>query len=1155
MGKFVHLHVHSEYSLLDGACRIKNLVKAAKSLGQTSVALTDHGVMYGAIEFYKEAKKEGIKPIIGCEVYVAKRSRFDKTREFDSEIYHLVLLCENNVGYQNLCKIVSSAFIDGFYSKPRVDMELLQEYSEGLIALSACLAGEIPRALLRNSYEEAKETAIKYKNIFGDKNFFIELQDHGIKEQKLINPFLIKLAKELELPLVVTNDCHYVSREDSKMHEILLCIQTNRTIEDENRMKFSSEEFYLKNEDEMRRLFPGMDEVIENTAKIADRCNVEFEFGVTKLPHFEVPNGQDHFEYFKEQCYNGLYEKYGSNPDKALTERLEYELSTIKRMGYVDYYLIVHDFVRYAKENDIPVGPGRGSGAGSLAAYCIGITGINPIKYNLLFERFLNPERVSMPDFDIDFCYVRRPEVIDYVINKYGKDHVAQIVTFGTMAAKAAVRDVGRALAMSYHDVDVVARLIPTELNITIDKALESSSELRAKYENDPRVHELINMAKKIEGMPRHASTHAAGVVITEKPVNTYVPLAKNDESIVTQYTMTTIEELGLLKMDFLGLRTLTVIKDAEKLVKEKDKKFNVDEIDISDKDVYSMISKGDTEGVFQFESIGMKNVLTQLKPESIEDLIAVISLYRPGPMNSIPKYIENRHNSNKIVYKHPLLASILDVTYGCIVYQEQVMQIFRTLAGYSLGRADIVRRAMSKKKADVMEREKKIFIYGLKDDKGNVEVPGCLGNGISEAVASDIFSEMESFASYAFNKSHAAAYAFVSYQTAFLKCKYPKEYMAALLTGVLDNASKVASYVADCLHMGIKILPPNVNESSEGFTASDQEIRFGLLAIKNLGKNAINLILKERELSKFSSLYDFCKRVKGKDVNKRAIESLIKSGALDGMGANRRQMLTSFEGIMEEIDNESKINVVGQIGFFDSPEAVAFNVSQLPNVPEFLPKEKLRMEKEATGLYLSGHPLSEYSEFIKENSYATFSDILNEKYNDGDIIEIIAIINSVRLKSTKNNQTMAFVYAEDLGNIFEILVFPASFEKYSYMLKEGNIIKASVRLNYRDDEVPRLTCNKVALVESTLGLVNEENKKKSKRLGLYLKVSNLESAEYKKAEKFIKVFNGRTPVYAYLDDTKKLFRLPRNLFVDVNDVLIRELKKQLGEKNVALVE
>ena len=1156
MGKFTHLHVHSEYSLLDGACRIKSLIKAAKRLGQESIALTDHGVMYGAVEFYKEAKKEGIKPIIGCEVYVAKRSRFDKTREFDSEIYHLVLLCENNIGYQNLCKIVSSSFIDGFYSKPRVDMSLLQEHSEGLIALSACLAGEIPRALLRNDYEEAKKIATRYNNIFGDGNFFIELQDHGIREQKLINPSLIKLAKELGLPLVVTNDCHYVSREDSDMHEILLCIQTNRTIEDENRMKFDSENFYLKSEEEMRSLFPEVEEAAENTAKIADRCNVDFEFGVTKLPHFEVPNGQDHFDYFKEKCYEGLYKKYGQNPDKKLIDRLEYELSTIKRMGYVDYYLIVHDFVRYAKEKNIPVGPGRGSGAGSLAAYCIGITGINPIKYNLLFERFLNPERVSMPDFDIDFCYVRRQEVIDYVINKYGKDHVAQIVTFGTMAARAAVRDVGRALAMSYYEVDIVAKLIPTELNITIDKALESSSELKEKYENDVRVHRLIDMAKKIEGMPRHASTHAAGVVITRNPVDTYVPLAKNDESIVTQYTMTTIEELGLLKMDFLGLRTLTVIKDAEKLVKNSDKEFNIDDIDINDKEVYSMISKGETEGVFQFESLGMKNVLTQLKPESIEDLIAVISLYRPGPMNSIPRYIENRHNVDKIKYKHPLLAGILDVTYGCIVYQEQVMQIFRTLAGYSLGRADIVRRAMSKKKADVMEREKKIFIYGLKDEDGNVEVPGCIGNGISEAVAADIFSEMESFASYAFNKSHAAAYAFISYQTAFLKCKYPKEYMAALLTGVLDNANKIASYVSDCVHMGIKVLPPSVNESSEGFTVSEQGIRFGLLAIKNLGKGAIKLILKEQSLSKFSSLYDFCKRVKGKDINKRAIESLIKSGALDNMGANRRQMLTVFEGIIEEIANEGKNNIVGQVGFFDLPDgAKSNNAVNLPNVSEFLPKEKLRMEKEATGLYLSGHPLYEYSEEISKNSYDTFSDILNEKYNDGDTVEIIAIINTVRLKSTKSNQTMAFVYAEDLGAMFEMLVFPSTFENYSYMLKEGNIIKASVRLNYREDEVPKLVCLKVSVVESGSDLINGENKKKSKRAGLYLKVNDIESAEYKKSEKFIRVFNGRTPVYVYLEGAKKLFRLPKDLFVDVNDVLIRELKKQLGEKNVALVE
>ena len=802
MSKFVHLHVHSEYSLLDGACRIKDMIKRAKELGQPAIAITDHGCMYGVMDFYKTAKSEGVKPIIGCEVYVAKRSRFDKVREYDSEIYHLVLLCKNNIGYQNLIKMVSKSFIEGFYNKPRIDEDLLRQHSEGLMALSACLAGAIPRALNRNDYEAAKEIALNYQDIFGKNNFYIELQNHGIAEEIRILPMLSRLSKETGIPMVATNDCHYITQEDSRMHEVLLCIQTNHTIEDDDKMDFGTDQVYIKSEKEMRALFDNFEGAIENTAKIAEMCNVEFEFGKTKLPHFDVPNNQDHYEYFKEQCYNGLYKNYGKNPAKTLVDRLEYELSTIKKMGYVDYYLIVHDFVRYAKSVDIAVGPGRGSGAGSLAAYCIGITGIDPIKYNLLFERFLNPERVSMPDFDIDFCYVRRQEVIDYVIRKYGADHVAQIITFGTMAARGAIRDVGRALAIPYAEVDSVAKLIPMELGMTIEKAMSNSVDLKKKYEENPKLKELIDMAKKLEGMPRHASTHAAGVVITEKPVSEYVPLAKNDEAIVTQFTMTTLEELGLLKMDFLGLRTLTVIKDTEKMINKVEPDFKIENIDLYDNEVFTMMSKGLTQGVFQYESVGMKNVLMQLKPDSIEDLIAVISLYRPGPMSSIPQYIENRHHPEKIKYKHPLLSDILDVTYGCIVYQEQVMQIFRKLAGFSLGRADIVRRAMSKKKKDVMEREHQIFIHGLVDASGKVEVDGCIRRGISEEVASSIYSEMESFASYAFNKSHAAAYAVISYQTAYLKCKYPKEYMASLITSVLDNINKVVEYIEECKNL-----------------------------------------------------------------------------------------------------------------------------------------------------------------------------------------------------------------------------------------------------------------------------------------------------------------------------------------------------------------
>ena len=837
MSNFVHLHVHSEYSLLDGACRIKDMIKRAKKLNQSAIAITDHGSMYGVMEFYKTAKSEGVKPIIGCEVYVAKRSRFDKVREYDSEIYHLVLLCKNNIGYQNLIKMVSKSFIEGFYNKPRIDEDLLRQHSEGLMALSACLAGAIPRALNRNDYEAAKEIALNYQDIFGKNNFYIELQNHGIAEEIRILPMLSRLSKETGIPMVATNDCHYITQEDSRMHEVLLCIQTNHTIEDDDKMDFGTDQVYIKSEKEMRALFDNFEGAIENTAKIAEMCNVEFEFGKTKLPHFDVPNNQDHYEYFKEQCYNGLYKNYGKNPAKTLVDRLEYELSTIKKMGYVDYYLIVHDFVRYAKSVDIAVGPGRGSGAGSLAAYCIGITGIDPIKYNLLFERFLNPERVSMPDFDIDFCYVRRQEVIDYVIRKYGADHVAQIITFGTMAARGAIRDVGRALAIPYAEVDSVAKLIPIVLGMTIEKAMSNSVDLKKKYEENPKLKELIDMAKKLEGMPRHASTHAAGVVITEKPVSEYVPLAKNDEAIVTQFTMTTLEELGLLKMDFLGLRTLTVIKDTEKMINKVEPDFKIENIDLYDNEVFTMMSKGLTQGVFQYESVGMKNVLMQLKPDSIEDLIAVISLYRPGPMSSIPQYIENRHHPEKIKYKHPLLSDILDVTYGCIVYQEQVMQIFRKLAGFSLGRADIVRRAMSKKKKDVMEREHQIFIHGLVDASGKVEVDGCIRRGISEEVASSIYSEMESFASYAFNKSHAAAYAVISYQTAYLKCKYPKEYMASLITSVLDNINKVVEYIEECKNLKIEVLPPSINESEDIFTVSGNDIRFGLLAIKSLGR------------------------------------------------------------------------------------------------------------------------------------------------------------------------------------------------------------------------------------------------------------------------------------------------------------------------------
>lgn len=1162
MSKFVHLHVHSEYSLLDGACRIKDMIKRAKELGQPAIAITDHGCMYGVMDFYKTAKSEGIKPIIGCEVYVAKRSRFDKVREYDSEIYHLVLLCKNNVGYQNLIKMVSQSFIEGFYNKPRIDKELLRQHSEGLIALSACLAGAIPRALNRNDYEAAREFALNYQEIFGKNNFYLELQNHGIAEEIRILPMLSRLSKETGIPMVATNDCHYITQEDSRMHEVLLCIQTNHTVEDDDKMDFGTDQVYIKSEEEMRQLFDEYEGAIENTAKIAERCNVEFEFGKTKLPHFDVPNNQDHYEYFKEQCYNGLYRSYGENPDKSLVDRLEYELSTIKKMGYVDYYLIVHDFVRYAKSVDIAVGPGRGSGAGSLAAYCIGITGVDPIKYNLLFERFLNPERVSMPDFDIDFCYVRRQEVIDYVIRKYGADHVAQIITFGTMAARGAIRDVGRALAIPYAEVDSVAKLVPMELGMTIEKAMSSSADLRKKYEENPKLKELIDMAKKLEGMPRHASTHAAGVVITEKSVSEYVPLAKNDEAVVTQFTMTTLEELGLLKMDFLGLRTLTVIKDTEKMINKVEPEFKIEKIDLHDNDVFNMMSKGLTQGVFQYESVGMKNVLMQLKPDSIEDLIAVISLYRPGPMSSIPQYIENRHHPDKIKYKHPLLSDILDVTYGCIVYQEQVMQIFRKLAGFSLGRADIVRRAMSKKKKDVMEREHQIFIHGLVDEEGKVEVEGCIRRGISEEVASSIYSEMESFASYAFNKSHAAAYAVISYQTAYLKCKYPKEYMASLITSVLDNINKVVEYIEECKNLKIEVLPPSINESEDIFTVAGNDIRFGLLAIKSLGKAPLEKILKERKNGRFKSLYDFCKRMYSKDIQKKAVENLIKGGAFDNMGANRRQMLKVLDNIFESLHTERKNNLEGQIGFFDTMNKEEEMSIEIPNLEEFPQEELLKMEKEITGLYLSGHPLKEFSKLIMSGNYAQIVDIIsiskeeNPKYKDGDRVKILAIISDVKLKTSKNNNPFAYVNIEDMYGVMEMMVFSSVLEKSSFLLMAGNIVEIHARISVKEDEETKLICEEIVSAPSlNEAKIDAEKNKPVKNPGLYIRVKNENCFEYERALLLLSIFEGNTPVYIFLEDEKKLILAPRKLWISKNEVLIRELKNKIGDRNVAVKE
>ncbi len=1067
---FTHLHLHTEYSLLDGACRINQLMDTVEKLGQKSVAITDHGVMYGVIDFYKAAKSKGIKPIIGCECYVAKRSRFDKVHGIDNERYHLVLLCENETGYRNLISMVSSAWTEGFYTKPRIDRELLEKHSEGLIALSGCLAGEIPQLLLRGDYEKARETASWYKELFGSERYYIEIQNHGIRDQLDIMPDLVRLSRETGIGLVATNDAHYLTKDDADIQQVLICINTNHLLGDNTGLEFGAAEFYVKSEQEMAELFSELPEAIENTQKIADMCNVEFEFGNTKLPHFEVPNGMNHFEYFRNQCFFGLSRLKGDNPPEEYVSRLNYELEIINRMGYVDYFLIVYDFIRYAKSKNIPVGPGRGSGAGSLAAYCIGITGIDPIKYNLLFERFLNPERVSMPDFDIDFCYVRRQEVIDYVIEKYGADHVAQIVTFGTMAARAAVRDVGRVLAMPYATVDEVAKLIPQELKITIDKALKMSKELSLLYDNNEQVRKLIDISRKVEGMPRHASTHAAGVVITRDPVSSYVPLAVNDESVVTQFTMVTLEQLGLLKMDFLGLRTLTVIDDAVNMIKRRNPDFSFDEIDLHDKATFEMLSMGRTDGVFQYESAGMRSVLTRLKPQSIEDLIAVISLYRPGPADSIDIYIHNRHHPEDTVYKSELLRDILDVTYGCMVYQEQVMEICRKIAGFSYGRADLVRRAMSKKKLDVMEKERHNFIYGLKNEKGETECCGALANGVSLEVANAIFDEMSNFAKYAFNKSHAAAYAYVSYQTAWLKCHYPCEFMAATLTSVIDSTAKVTGYIAECTKIGIKVLPPNINSGYDDFTVKNGEIQIGLLAIKNLGRNLIRRIVNEREQAgQYTSFHNFCKRIYSKDFNKRAIENLIKCGGCDGLDLNRRQMLYMLPVIVEELDCDKNRNVVGQIGFFDADSGFSFaEDTKAPDLPEMPYKELLAFEKDVTGLYLSGHPMDEYDylyDAIKCDligkilaTHSTFGSV----YKDNSKVKVLGIISRAEKKITKNNSTMCFIELEDKSSSIECIVFSNLYSERINFIKSGNIVLIRGRLSIREDKAPTIVCESI---------------------------------------------------------------------------------------------
>lgn len=1146
---FTHLHLHTEYSLLDGACRIGPLLDKIKSMGQDSCAITDHGVMYGALDFFTQAESRGIKPIIGCEVYVAPRRYTDKVHGIDSERFHLILLCKNETGYKNLIKMVSEGWINGFYVKPRIDKDLLLKYHEGLVCLSGCLFGEVSQALLSDEYEKAKETALWYKSLFGD-DYYLEIQNHGLKEQLKINNNLIKLSNETGISLAATNDAHYINKDDSIVQQALICLGTNHIIGEETGLDFQTEEFYVKSESEMLNAFSFCPEAVENTKAVADKCNFRFEFGNTKLPHFEIPDGTDHIEWFNNMCRRGFEEKYGKNPPREYTDRLNYELDVINSMGYTDYYLIVHDFINYAKSKGIPVGPGRGSGAASICAYCIGITGIDPMKYNLLFERFLNPERVSMPDFDIDFCYERRQEVIDYVIKKYGSDHVAQIVTFGTLAARQAVRDIGRVKGSPYRNVDRIAKLIPYELNITIASALNESSELRNLYESDRETRDIIDLASKVEGMPRHASTHAAGIVITADPVDAYVPLARNDDNTVTQFTMKGLEKLGLLKMDFLGLRTLTVISDAVKAVKRNNPEFDIESISIEDKDTYAMFSAGKTEGVFQFESEGMKKVLTRIKPEKLEDLIAVIALYRPGPMKYIDTYVENRKNKSGIKYEIPELKSILDVTYGCMVYQEQVMQICREVAGYSYGRADIVRRAMSKKQHEVMLKERSSFVEGAEN------------RGVNKEAANKLFDEMVSFASYAFNKAHAAAYAYVSYQTAYLKCHYPKEYFAALLTSFIDRPDKISEYISSCNSLGIKILPPHVNLSENSFTATNEGIVFCLSAVKNVGRGFISNMISERNINgNFSSLYDFCYRLIGKEFNRRACESLIKCGAFDNLGANRRQMLQSVEQIINLIESERNGNIAGQIGFGDLEcSKDDSNDFDYAHADEFASDELLKMEKEATGIYISGNPLGKYKKVSDKLGCDRLSGILTDrnKYYDNKNVTLLAQLNEIKKKTTKNNSVMAFLQIEDYYGSAEAVVFPKVYEDFRRFLIPGKVLILHGRVSVNDDSSVSVIISGIEMIPDLKDIQpldaetepGREEKKSEKAIkkGLFLRFDTSDSPQIKICKNLLSIFEGNYSVYFYYSDTKKYAYICK---CDCNEVMLGELKRILGADNV----
>ena len=1143
---FVHLHVHSEYSLLDGACRIDGMMDRVKELGQSAIALTDHGVMYGCIDFYKAAKAAGVKPIIGCEVYMARRRMSDRIHGIDNDPYHLVLLCENRTGYENLCYLVSEAFLHGFYGKPRVDLELLEAHHEGLIALSACLGGAIPQALLDEDYDRAQRFARELSRIFGPEHFYLELQDHGIASQRPVNQGLMRLARETGLPLVVTNDAHYLRKEDADVQDILLCIQTGKTMDDLNRMRFETQEFYLKSEEELRALFPGCDEAFENTAKIAEMCNVEFTFHDYHLPAFPVPEGYTNEEYFRKLCDEGFRERYPQAP-KEYRERMEYEISVISSMGYVNYYLIVWDFIHYAKEAGIPVGPGRGSGAGSIVAYCIHITEVDPMKYGLIFERFLNPERVSMPDFDTDFCQERRGEVIDYVYRKYGADHVAQIVTFGTMAARGAIRDVGRVLNFTFAETDVVAKLVPAGPHVTLKSALEESPKFRELYNGDERVHKLVDIAMRLEGMPRNSSTHAAGVVITAKPVCSYVPLSKNDDTVVTQYTMTTIEELGLLKMDFLGLRNLTVIQDAEEQIRQKEPSFSMANIPDNDPETFAMLSEGKTQGVFQMESAGMTGVCISMKPSSIEDITAIVALYRPGPMDSIPRFVANKLDASKVTYKTSLLEPILRVTYGCIVYQEQVIEIFRALGGYTMGQADNIRRAISKKKMKVIEEERKVFVYG--DDRQGIS--GAIAKGVSEAAAQSIYDEIVDFANYAFNKSHAVCYAVVAYQTAYLKCHYPRQYMAALMTSVLDSAVKISTYIAECKELGIALLSPDINHSQDHFSVEEGGIRFGLGAVKNIGRGLIRSMAAKRDQDgPFRSLQDFLERMDEGELNKRAVENLIRCGAMDCFGYHRSELIGAYEGMMDAIASSRKRNLEGQMGLFSMLEQdQGPGRMEIPRRPEYARAELMSMEKETTGIYLSGHPMDDYRRLLKNTHVVPIAELMREDrpFSDDQIVSVAGIIQAFKTKTTRNNSMMAYVTLEDDTASIEMLAFSNVIGQYGGYIRENSPVVVTGRLSLRDDKEPQIIINRARPISDYEELPQEPRPVPPSTL--YLRLPSEEGKLYPKIKAILNMFPGSQKTVLFFEDT----RVRRGTACQFRENMLRELQSVLGEGNVVL--